>query len=279
MKCITSILIAGLIVVVPFAGVVVADRESKTPQRILKTQGEKPAPAVMSDGQQRQPVLARGALPPVKPANAVDMPVYTPPLRGAPGGRVTGGSRGAEDVLPTLAALVPDHTGLSVQAQPTLYWYLSKTLPYPVEFTLIDDQAIQPLVEVRLPALVRPGLQWVRLADHGIRLQPGVLYQWFVALVVDPDQRSKDFIAGGTIERITPPEALRAKLVQAGQARVPYVYAETGLWYDAMMAVSELINAAPHDIALRQQRAALLQQVGLADIAKDDMRRSQHGSP
>ena len=59
MKCITSILIAGLIVVVPFAGVVVADRESKTPQRTLKTQGEKPAPAVMSDGQQRQPVLAR----------------------------------------------------------------------------------------------------------------------------------------------------------------------------------------------------------------------------
>ena len=64
---------------------------------------------------------------PAKPAlGSPDLPVYHPPQRGAPAGRVAGGSRSAEDDLPLLSALAPNHTGLSVHAQPTLYWYLTQ---------------------------------------------------------------------------------------------------------------------------------------------------------
>ena len=44
------------------------------------------------------------------------------------------------------------------------------------------------------------------------------------------------------------------------------IYAEAGLWYDALAAVSEMIERAPDNRELRRQRAALLAQVGLPPI-------------
>src|SRR5919108_5443556 len=136
---------------------------------------------------------------------AADMPVYVPPRGGAPGGRVGGSTRGI-GAPPTLSALAPDHTGLTAQEQPSLFWYLSKPTTYPIEVTIRDDQAIKPLLETRIRGPVQPGMQRVRLADYGVRLSPGVPYRWFVALVVDPDSRSRDMLAGGTVERIALPE-------------------------------------------------------------------------
>ena len=45
----------------------------------------------------------------------------------------------------------------------------------------------------------------------------------------------------------------------------------TGLWYDAVIALSDMIEAAPNNGLLRKQRAALMQQVGLPEIAKYDL--------
>jgi hypothetical protein len=174
-----------------------------------------------------------------------------------------------------LSVLAPDHTGLTAQEQPSLYWYLSESTTYPVEFTIRDDRAIQPLIERRLRSPTQPGVQRVRLADYGVRLSLGVPYRWFVALVVDPDNRSRDMLAGGTVERIALPEALHTKLARAGKTRAPLVYAEAGLWYDALSALSDLIDAAPNDPLPRQQRASLLEQVDLSEIAEYEMRPSR----
>jgi hypothetical protein len=273
------ILIAGLVLVVLSAGGASADRQAQTARPSFATPAEKPASTVVSDDQQNK--LRPISVEPQhrKPVSAVDLPVYKPPLRGAPGGRVAGGTRGTEESLFRLAVLAPDHTGLTVHAQPTLYWYVSKLLPYPIELTIIAEQAIYPMVESRLRAPVQPGVQRARLAQYDVRLAPGVPYQWFVALVRDPDSRSKDTIASGTIERIELSETLRMKLERAGKAKAPHVYAAAGLWYDTVMAISELIEASPLDIGLRKQRAALLEQVGLADIAAYDMQHQVLHSP
>jgi hypothetical protein len=230
-----------------------------------------PWASVVWDDQSGQPSRQGIALQSARSAAAADMPEYIPPVRSAPGGRVGGSTRGP-GTPPTLSALAPDHTGLTIQEQPSLYWYLSKPTSYPIEFTIIDDRAIQPLIERRLSGSLQPGMQRVRLAEYGLRLSVGVLYRWSVALVVDPDNRSRDVIAGGAIERIAPPTELRAKLARAGKTRAPYLYAEAGLWYDALAAISDLIDAAPNDQVLRQERASLLEQVGLPQIAELDLR-------
>jgi uncharacterized protein DUF928 len=233
-----------------------------------------PWASVAGDDQSGQPRRQGVASQNQRLAVAADMPEYIPPVRSAPGGRVGGSTRGA-GMMPILSALAPDHTGLTVQEQPSVYWYLAGATSYPVEFTLIDDRSIQPLLETRIGGPIQPGVQRVRMADYGMRLSPGVPYRWSVALVVDPDSRSRDNIAGGAIERIAPPTELRTKLARAGKAQAPNIYAEAGLWYDALSAISDLLDATPNDPMLRQKRASLLEQVGLRDIVEHDQRRSR----
>ena len=41
--------------------------------------------------------------------------------------------------------------------------------------------------------------QSVDLSEHGVSLKPGVIYQWSVALVGQPEKRSSDIVSSGTI--------------------------------------------------------------------------------
>ena len=47
------------------------------------------------------------------------------------------------------------------------------------------------------------------------------------------------------------------------------MYAEAGIWYDALAAISALIEASPGDARLVKQREALLTQAGLPQIAQE----------
>ena len=203
------------------------------------------------------------------PPASSDVPVYKPPLRGAPGGRVGGGTRGpaAREVF-VLSALAPNHTGLTVSEQPSLYWFISGPTSFPMEVTVVDPRASQPVLEARVLSPSQSGVRRIRLADHNIRLSPGVAYRWFVAVVPDPARRSRDILAGGTIERVELSEEIKGKIAQATKQDLPFVYAEAGLWYDALAAISERIEEGPNDAGLRKQRAALMTQVGLPDIGE-----------
>jgi len=225
-----------------------------------------------------------------KPAAAAATLSYKPPLGlGAPTGLIAGGSRGTttclsgnfgnENAALMLSVLAPtDHIGLTVHEQPSLYWYLSAPTGCQVEVTLTDEQTVEPLLDLNLSPPLKPGVQRVRLADHGVHLTPGVQYQWAVALVPDPEHRSKDIVAASGIERIEATETFRAELAQADKTTIPALYAEAGLWYDAVGAISELIGAAPQDPTLRMQRAALLGQVRLPEIGEYERKLSYQQS-
>lgn len=194
---------------------------------------------------------------------------YTPPMRGsASSGRIGGGTRGTGDgPSVTLEVLVPDHAGLTVSAQPTLYWFASQRIDSDAELTIVDDTSIDPVLELKLTAPIEAGIHALSLKQHGVELKTGVPYQWFVAVVVDPSQRSYDVIAGGEIKRVPDPGDLASPTPQA--------YAQAGIWYDALDGLSAQIGERPNDTGLRQQRAALLDQVGLPGAAGYERSRIQ----
>jgi Domain of Unknown Function (DUF928) len=196
--------------------------------------------------------------------HAADAPVYKPPTRGAPGGRVGGGTRGNQSNVFILSVLAPDQGGFTTSEQPCLYWYISSATTLPVEVTVMDAQGVQPLLETRLTSPVKAGVQRVSLTDYNVRLAPGTAYRWFVAVVPDNDRRSKDILAGGAVEQIEPTEDLKAKLAQASKQEKAFIYADAGIWYDALREISDMIEAAPHDQKLIKERAELLRQVGLS---------------
>ena len=86
----------------------------------------------------------------------------------------------------------------------------------------------------------------------------------------DAANRSKDIIAKGVIKRISAPGDLDKKVENASDTEKAAIYAEAGVWYDALEAISNAIDALPDDASLREQRASLLKQVGLPEAAAID---------
>lgn len=198
---------------------------------------------------------------------------YVPPSNAKPRGRIDGAARGTEDETPAILVLAPkDHVGLTTEEQPTLYWYLSKPATYPLTFTLTTAEAIEPLVEAELDPPGQPGIQAIDLATFGVTLEPGVTYEWFVTLVRDPEFPSKDLVAGAAVERV---EFVEAQLIYlpAAEQGDPVDLAKAGLWYDALEAISGRIQSSPEKRELRRQRAALLEQVALPQVAEHDLKK------
>src|SRR5207253_604434 len=107
------------------------------------------------------------AAQPTPASTTAAAPAYKPPLRGAPGGRVGGGTRGTgRETSFVLSVLAPDHTGLTASEQPSLYWFISRPTAFPVEISIVDPSATEPLLEAQLPPPIEPGVHRIRLADR-----------------------------------------------------------------------------------------------------------------
>lgn len=189
--------------------------------------------------------------------------------------RVTGGSRGSGDAAVTLDVLAPDETGLTTQEQPSLFWYQSKPAKARFELTLIEQDKTKPVFAVNVDRASNAGIQRLRLADQGVKLAVGVEYKWVVALVTDPNNRSTDLVASGFIKRVEPSAELKIKLAGAAARSVPAIYAEAGIWHDAVSSLSDLIDTNPGDKGLLAERADLLRQAGLKAAAADSLTASK----
>lgn len=199
-------------------------------------------------------------------AASPELPFYVAPS-GAP--RVTDGAGGrGERRADSLGLLAPDHVAHTTHTQPTLYWYLGRPSTTRIVVTVRDRTSVEPLLEVDVPPPAQAGIHALRLADHGVELAPEVDYLWFVSIV--RDHGSKNSTVTGGIRRRAPSHDLIERLRVVPEGREVFVYAENGIWYDAIAAVSARISAAPGDRRPREQRAALLDQVGLSDVAAWD---------
>ena len=197
------------------------------------------------------------------------VPVYRPPIRGAPVGRVAGGTRGIIDEYPSLLCVIsPDHTALTIRSQPQLHWYLREKTTYLIELTVIEEMAIHPILETRIAQPVKPGIQTIQLSDFDVRLEQGVTYKWFVAVIPDPDRRSKDILAWGAVRYVRVSEETSNKLTKIDKETVLDIYARAGIWYDAFADLTDLIEANPNDSNLVAKQKALLEQIGLPQISQ-----------
>jgi hypothetical protein len=209
-----------------------------------------------------------------QPAAAPDAgAVYKPPLRGAPGGRVGGASRGIRltKPLPAIELIAPpDHTGETASATPVLYFFVAQPVTLPTQFTISAPLRAAPILETTIPSPTAPGLYRLGLADYHLRLEPGIVYTWSVSAIADPKNWSRNAVSSATIRRVAPDATLNGAVRAAPPERRASLLAGASLWYDAVAAAADAQNVDRH-AALDE----LLTEIGLTGPASFD--RAQAG--
>jgi Domain of Unknown Function (DUF928) len=199
-----------------------------------------------------------------QPPGAASSPVYKPPLRGAPGGRVGGASRSAVKVsvpLPTIELLAPaDHAGLTATAAPTLLFYVSRPAAWETRFTISAPMQPAPVLDVAIPSPRAAGIYALRCSDYRVKLQPGIVYTWSVSIVLDPRAWSRNIAASGTI--VFDPTAGSGAVQATPPLQRAALLASAGLWYDAVAAAAEA-----QDVDRHAALDALIRQAGLSSAA------------
>lgn len=184
-------------------------------------------------------------------------PTYVPPEVGAPTRRVGGGTRGAGDNIPTVTVIAPLTIGYTLQSSPTLFWAIEKSVPYQIEISMFRPDREQPVFEKQFK-IEQAGVHSFSLKDLGIALEKNQSYEWFVAIIRNPKNRNEDILTSGLIKYVDKSENLQQCL---SKNNIIYAaYAECGVWYDAIMELSNAIATNPNDPTLKSIRKSIFKQ-------------------
>ncbi|MBD2019123.1 DUF928 domain-containing protein [Leptolyngbya sp. FACHB-36] len=164
---------------------------------------------------------------------------YRPPKRpSAPKTTGTNTTRGGScdpNANSKLTALVPfSHVGQTSSSHPTFAWFVPDRQPYPLQFRLFRSNG-QPLYRTTLQS--QTGIMQFSLPQTQAGLEIGQSYLWQVVLVCNPAVPLTNWVAAAEIAVVKPDPALQSQLAtaQTPQQRSD-LYAESGLWYDALAA-------------------------------------------
>jgi hypothetical protein len=168
---------------------------------------------------------------------------------------------------PRVELQAPPHVGLTARAAPRLWWSVSAPTEHALVITLADDRAIDPLLRVERPGPHARGLASIDLARSRVSLEPGVVYRWFVTLLVDPAQPSRNPVSSAAIQRLAPGDPRLAGLADVPPERRGHELAQRGVWYDAFDFFAALAQAHPQVVALQRHRDALMSTARASDRA------------
>lgn len=148
-----------------------------------------------------------------------------------------------------LTPLVPfSHTGQTSSSRPTFVWFVPDRTPHPLQFRLFKSNG-QPLYRTETQS--QPGIMQFSLPSNLPPLTVGQSYQWQVVLVCDPQVPSRNMVATAAIQVVKPAVSLQTQLAAAPtpQQRSD-LYAEAGLWYDAISTALKASETAQNHSAV-----------------------------
>ena len=160
-----------------------------------------------------------------------------------------GGCLNSDDTL--LTAIAPySHVGQTISTHPTFAWFIPDSEHFPLEFHLeeyTDNSQLKTVYKQELSS--KPGIMSLTLPQDLPGLTAGKKYRWKVVMRCT---RYKAVVAMAEVEVVTPPPKFKTALSNtSGTSRLVDLYAETGLWYDALTVT---LNAADfHQLKLQNQ--------------------------
>lgn len=178
---------------------------------------------------------------------------YRPPKNPtAPRRTGTNGRRGGScdrNAAGELTPLVPlSHVGQTSSQRPTFVWFVPDRMPYPLQFRLLKSNG-QFLYKTEMQS--QPGIMQFTLPENLPPLTIGQSYQWQVVLVCNPQVPSTNVVVAAEIKVVKPDASFQTQLAAASTPQQQSdLYAETGLWYDALAAALKASETAQNQSAV-----------------------------
>lgn len=193
--------------------------------------------------------------------------------RGSTGSRADKCDGDPQNLSPFLTGLIPDldpkdpedNWGLTVEEKPQFFVYLPPTSAREAEFTLQDDEG-NDVYRTKLSIVGESGIVRIALPKNIASLKTEQNYSWYFTIFCNVRDRRDNLAVAGGIRRIAVDGNLAEALPKAAERDRYKVYAENGIWYDAVAALAELRQENPNDAALAQEWKKLLESAGLKEI-------------
>jgi len=216
---------------------------------------------------------------PDRPPNPIPGgPRFIPPTEGIvedggpptqPGRPVRGGCASISQL--GLTALVPTNKiGRTVFDYPTFFFYLPPTEAESAEF-ILKDQSGKQIYKQDLTISNLSGVIGVSIPTNKNvpPLEVGKSYTWNFTVICDAQDRSADQIESGTVRRVEISADIRRQLDQADPRQKTVIYAENGIWQDALSTLAAARRDQPNDTTFKADWESLLDSVKLGEIAKE----------
>ena len=185
---------------------------------------------------------------------------------GRPGGRTGGGSRTPCPRVnaPFTTALLPmNNLGKTVAERPTVWFYVpySPQAAPAGEFVLQEENGN----EVYRTAFTLPATPGFVSFSTPLAVEPlkvNKLYRWYFKLYCEEQRSSTPVFVEGWVQRVEKTPALDRQL-QAARSREYVVYADNGIWYDALNDLAQLRLINPSNSMFANDWANLLRAKGV----------------
>ncbi len=197
-----------------------------------------------------------------------------------PQAKVSPTTLGLQAIVPPSQTKGQMEAVLTTAAYPTLLVYLPVTTARQAEFTVMNERGkglFQTIVDLprevqKTPVILRLTLPNTALpATTG--LQPDTIYQWVFTLMCKPGgAEPNDPFVRGMVSRIAPDAALQKKLTTAKGLDKVNLYAEAGIWQEAVTELANLRLTKPTDPDLLAAWKSLLKSANLEATSQAPIR-------
>src|SRR4028119_1759728 len=177
----------------------------------------------------------------------------------------------------SFTALVPENKrGRTVSDYPTFFFYLPQPNAELAEFILEDENGNliygQALTIKNLSGVIGVSIP----ANTNVPpLEVGKKYTWKFTVVCDPEDRSSDQLETGIVRRVELSPDILSELDAADPRQKTVIYAENGIWQDALGNLAAARRANPNAPVLKTDWESLLDSVTLGEIAKEPIVESE----
>jgi hypothetical protein len=168
----------------------------------------------------------------------------------------------------------------TVSDYPTFFFYLPQPNAELAEFILEDENGNliygQALTIKNLSGVIGVSIP----ANTNVPpLEVGKKYTWVFSLVCDLEDRAGDQVERGVVQRVELSADILRQLDAADPRQKTVIYAENGIWHDALGTLAAARRANPNAPVLKTDWESLLDSVTLGEIAKEPIAFQLSRSP